>query len=183
MLSYVPLHHAETCAGIISPKLSGKMVFSAVVVFVHPQQHLSTISEGVDFLLVLSGRTSPVPCSILCHLLEKGIGEFYPCIIHSIYLVLQVVDSKDDPILCLDMPIQVTGEFVVCDLHRWICPMGHITVLPPVFNPDIGLPNVCLIEKSGNLWTNKQYTVPTSPGSTGTLEYPAMTGHNKQTGS
>ena len=105
----------------------------------------------MDFLLILSGRTSPTLCSILCCLPKKGIGKLYPCMTHGTHLVLPVDNSKDGLILCLDMPIRASGEFMVCSLHRWIRPMGHITVLLPVFNPDVGLPNVFPIEKSGQI--------------------------------
>ena len=168
MLSYTPVCHAETSARITSPRPSGKMVFSAVMVFVHPWQHLISIT-------VLSSRMSPALCSILCHLPEKGVGKFYPCMPHGAHLILSVADSKEGPILDLNMPIRASGDFVVHSLHRWIHPVGHVAVLPLAFNPDVGLSNIYLIEASGCLWTNKEFTAPTSPSGTSTSEHPAMT--------
>ena len=48
MLSLVPFCHVDTSTGKALPNVSGKKVFSAIVVFVHPSQQLSSIEEAVD---------------------------------------------------------------------------------------------------------------------------------------
>ena len=83
-----------------------------------------------------------MPCSILCHLPERGIGEFYPYIMSSVLLVVPIDFGEDGPILHFDTPARPCCEFAVRHLHRWICPCGIVAVLPPAFSPDIGLPNI-----------------------------------------
>ena len=126
MLSYAPFCLAEPATGKALPSPIGEMVFSAVVGFVHPRQHLVSIQEGVDLLLLISHDPSMVPCSVLCCLPERGIGEFYPCMTHSALLVLPVGVDEEGPILHLDTNIMnkifntsilVKPVFVAAMLH------------------------------------------------------------------
>ena len=163
MLSFLPLCHAETAAGMVSPNSSGEMVFSAVVVFIRPRQYLLLIQEGVD--LLWSHKDSSVQCRVLCLILEKGVGEFYPCLMYDTTLVLPVRDSEDSPMLHLDIPARASHEFVVRRLHRLVRPCGPLAVLPLIYNTDVGLPNVYPLEKLVALWTNQQYWQVGAPSS------------------
>ena len=175
MLSYVPFCQAKPATGKALPSPTGQMVFSAVVVFVHPRQHLVPIQEGVDLLLVIFHDPSTVPCSVLCHLPEKGIGELYPCMTHSTLLVLPIGVGKKGPILHLDTHAHPSCEFVVHGLHWWVHAFGLVVVLPPAFSPDVRLPNVYPIDELAMLWTNAKYMAPAPAGDANKLECSAVT--------
>ena len=60
------------------------------------------------------------------------------------------MDSIEEylPILRLDNSIQEYNEFIAWGLHCWTHPYGPVTVLPPVFNTDVGLPNIMQVDDS-----------------------------------
>ena len=139
MLSHMPFCRVDPSTGKASPDTTGKRVFSAVVVFVHPSQQLMAIEEGIDMLLVLSHDQSNVPASALCCLPERNKGEFYPCSMHGTTLVLPFSMGDDGPILHLNTPICHCNEFAVCRLHRWVHPYSPVVALPPLYSPDPGI--------------------------------------------
>ena len=114
------------------------------------------------------------PCSTLCHLPERGIRECYPCSTHILTLVLPYSIDEDGPILHQDTPICLCGKFAIRCLHRWVHPFSPVVVLPPVFSPDIGLPNVYPLDELPMLWTNTEYTVPASDDDTNVVGHLAM---------
>ena len=131
MLLLSPFCCVNLSTGETSPDVSDKKVFSAVVLFVHPSQQLSSIEEAVDMLLEVSCDPESVPASALCCLPDWSIGEFYPCSTHSATLVLPLSMGQDDPILHLNMPMHHCDEFAVQHLHQWVHPYGPVTALPP----------------------------------------------------
>ena len=175
MLSLAPFCHVDPSTGKASPDVSDKKVFSAVVVFVHPSQQLSSIEEAVDMLLVVSHDLANVPASALCRLPEQSIGEFYPCSTHGATLVLPFSMGQDGPILHLNMPIQWCNEFAVRCLHRWVCPYGPVMALPPLYSPDPGLPNVYPLDEPPMLWMNSEYTAAVSDDDVSEIGHPTMT--------
>ena len=113
MLYNVPFCRAKPSTGKASPSATGKRVFSTIVVFVHPLQHLLPIEEGVDMLLVLSSDSSHEPCSALCRLPERNVREFYPCLTHSMTLMLPYSIGEEGPIMHLDTSIHLCGGFAI----------------------------------------------------------------------
>ena len=101
----------------VSPDIDEKKVFSAMVVFVHPSQRLSSIKEAVNMLLVVSCDPVGVPVTALCCLPQQSIGRFYPCPTNDAALVLPFSMGQDGPILHLNTPIRHCDEFTVRCLH------------------------------------------------------------------
>ena len=103
MLSLAPFDQVNSATGKVLPDIDEKKVFSAVVVFVHPSQKLSSIEEAVDMLLVISHDPKSVPATALCRLPQRSIGEFYPCPTNDAALVLPFSMGQDGPILHLSI--------------------------------------------------------------------------------
>ena len=68
MLSLAPFDQVNSAMSEVLPDIDEKKVFSAMVVFVHPSQKLSSIKEAVDMLLVVSHDLAGVPATALCRL-------------------------------------------------------------------------------------------------------------------
>ena len=117
MLSLMPFNQVNPATGKVLPDIDGKKVFSAIVVFVHPSQKLSSIEEAVDMLLVMSRDPKSVPVTALCHLPQQSVGEFYPCPTNNAALVLPFSMGPDGPILHLNTPIHGCDEFAIWQLH------------------------------------------------------------------
>ena len=175
MLLLVPFCHVNSSTGEASPDVDDKKVFSTVVVFVHPSQQLSSIEEAVDMLLVVSHDPESVPVMVICHLPEQSIGEFYPCPTHNVALVLPFSMGQDGPILYLNTPIHRCNEFAVWHLHWWVHPYGPVVVLPSLYSPDLGLPNVYPLKEPPMLWTNTEYLAAASDDDVSEVGCPAMT--------
>ena len=54
MLSWMPFDRVDPATGKVLVEIDEKKVFSAIVVFIHPSQKLSSIEVAVDMLLVIS---------------------------------------------------------------------------------------------------------------------------------
>ena len=175
MLSLVPFDWVNPATGEVSPDIDEKKVFSAMVVFVHPSQKLSSIEEAVDVLLVVSQDLKSVPVTALCCLPQCSLGEFYPCPTNDAALVLPFSMGPDGPILHLNTPIHGCNKFAIWHLHRWVRPYGPIVALPLLYSPDPGLPNVFLLNEPAMLWTNTEYLADTSDNDVNKVGHPAMT--------
>ena len=90
-------------------------------------------------------------------------------------LVLPFSMGQDGPILHLNMPIHHCDEFAVRHLHRWVRPGGPVVALPPLYSPDLGLPNVYLLDELPMLWTNSEYTAAASNDDVSEVGHPVMT--------
>ena len=175
MLSLAPFDWVNPATGEASPDIDEKKVFSAIVVFTHPSQKLSSIEEAVDVLLVISHDPKSVPVTALCNLPQRSIGEFYPCLTNDTALVLPFSMGPDSPILHLNMPICGCNEFAIWRLHRWVHPFGPVAVLPPLYSPDPRLPNVFSLDELPMLWTNTEYSADASDDDVSEVGCPAMT--------
>ena len=85
-------------------------VYSAVVVFIHPGQVLTTIANAVGFFqhqndTILQGGHSSSWC-ILCKLPCYKMSQYFPVVLHMPCLVLPMSQQSRDPTvqpwLCLD---------------------------------------------------------------------------------
>ena len=175
MLSLAPFDQMNPATGEVSSDIDKKKVFSAMVVFVHPSQKLSSIEEAVDVLLVVSQDPKSVPATALCHLPQRSMGEFYAYPMNDAALVLPFSMSPDGPILHLNTPICGCNEFAVWWLHWWVCPYGPVVALPQLYSPDPGLPNVFLLNEPPMLWTNTEYLVDASDDNVNKVGCPALT--------
>ena len=111
----------------------------------------------------------------LCQLPQRSMGEFYPCLTNDAFLVLPFNMGPDGPILHLDTPICHCDEFTVLQLHRWTRPHGPLVLLPPLYNPDPGLPNVFQLDGLPMLWTNTEYLADASDDDINEVGHPALT--------
>ena len=161
--------------GEVSPDIDEKKVFSTVSVFVHPSQKLSPIEEAVDVLIVVSQNPQGVPATALCQLPQRSVGEFYPCPMNDAFLVLPFNMDPDGPILHLDTPIHRCDEFAIQRLHWWIRPYGTVVMLPPLYSPDPGLPNMFQLDGLPMLWTNMEYLADASDDDVNEVGHPALT--------
>ena len=175
MLSLGPLDQVNPATGKVSPDVDEKRVFSAVVVFVYPSQKLSPIEEAVNILIVVSQNPQGVPVAALCQLPQRSVGEFYPCPTNDAFLVLPINTGVDGPILHLDTPIRHCDEFAVRQLYQWICPYGSVAMLPPLYSPDPGLPNMFQLDGLPMLWTNTEYLADASDDDINEVGCPAPT--------
>ena len=175
MLPLTPFDRVNPTKGEVSPDIDKKKVFSAVVVFVHPSQRLSSIEQAVNMLLVMSWDPKSVPVTALCHLPQQSMGEFYPCPMNDAALVLPFSMFPDGPILQLNTPIHGCNKFAVRWLHWWVHPYGPIWALPPLYSPDPRLPNVFSLDKLPMLWTNTEYLADAFDDDVNEVGRPAVT--------
>ena len=182
-LALAPLRLAETTSGAVGlphgddPR---EFVFLATTVFVHPDQRLSSITNGVDTLLSRFDLVVEDPhldgWGILCLLPHYNMGTVYPCMSHSNYLVLPVeVTGKDStPTLRLDSPDHVCRSFIVHKLHQQKQMDGLVAILPPCFGQDPNSTAEFFIQTKARLWRNTDYTAPLLPGGTTSKECPVI---------
>ena len=175
MLSLAPFNQVNPATGEVWPDIDEKKVFSAVVVFVHPSQKLSPIEKAVNVLLVMSLDPKDVPVTALCQLPQPSVGEFYPCPMNDAALVLPFSMGPDSQILHLNTPIRRCDKFTMQQLHWWVCPYGPIVVLPPLYSPDPGLPNVFSLNELPMLWANTKYLADVSDDNIHEVGHPTMT--------
>ena len=175
MLSLLPFNWVNPATGKVSSDIDEKKVFSTVVVFVHPSQKLSPIKEAVDILIVVWWNLQGIPVMALCQLPQQSIGEFYPCPTNDTFLVLPFNVGPDGPILHLDMPICGCDEFMVWQLHWWICPYGPVAMLPPLYSSNPRLPNVFQLDSPPMLWTNTEYLADAFDNDVNEVGHPALT--------
>ena len=161
--------------GEVSVDIEEMKVFSTVVVFVHPSQKLSSIKEAVNILLVVSRDPKSVPATVLCHLPQQSVGEFYPCSTNNAVLVFPFSMGPDGPILHLNTPIHGCKEFTIWQLHRWVRPYGPVMALPLLYSPDPRLSNVFSLDKLPMLWTNTEYQADASDDDVNEVGHPTMT--------
>ena len=104
LLSLTPLNLLDTAKGReqgnygSDPKL---FVYSAVVVFVHPSQVLTTIQNAIGFFqqqynTILQGGHSNGWCT-LCKLPHYETSQYFPVVPHMPYLVLPMSEPSADP--------------------------------------------------------------------------------------
>ena len=147
-------------------------VFSAVTVFVHPQQKLLPIAAGVDALFPCHSLVVEDPhlpgWGILCQLPQYWEVTFFPCLGHANYLVLPIEVTEDvvPPILHLDQANLALQSFVVRKLHQCQHVNGTVAILPPACGKDPSTPAEFIVQERAKLWANKWYTTPVAPGGT-----------------
>ena len=111
------------------------LVYSAVVVFVHPSQVLSTIQNVVGFFqhqydAIWQGGHSTSWC-ILCKLPCYETSWWFPMVLHMLYLALPMSQPTGDPIIqpqlcldsaCCDADLMIIWLFTTCGIVTRIMP-------------------------------------------------------------
>ena len=125
-----------------------RFVYSAVVVFVHPAQVLSSIENTVDFYklqhkLILQGGHSSSWC-ILCKLPHYETSWYFPAIPHQPFLALPITPDAW-PQLCLDSTSCNANCMLIWMLHRIWHHNTDSAMMPPAFctlsDASLGNPN------------------------------------------
>ena len=137
-----------------------RFVYSAVVVFVHPAQVLSSIENAVDFYelqrkLILQGGHSSGWC-ILCKLPHYETSQYFPAIPHQPFLVLPITPDTR-PQLCLDSTSCNADCMLIRKLH---CIRRHNTdyaMMPLAFRTSLMLPWEIRMEEYSKLWENEVF--------------------------
>ena len=137
-----------------------QFVYSAVVVFVHPAQVLSSIENAVDFYelqrkLILQGSHSSGWC-ILCKLPRYETSRYFPVIPRQPFLVLPITPDTR-PQLCLDSVLCDADCILIWVLHRIRHHNTDYAMMPPAFCTSLMLPWEIRMEEYSKLWENEVF--------------------------
>ena len=145
------------------PKL---FVYSAVVIFVHPGQVLTTIQNAIGFFqhqydAILQGGHSTSWCT-LCKLPCYEMSQYFPVVPHTLCLVLPMSQPSGDPTvwpqLCLDSAGCDTDHIIIWLLHCMWCHNMDYAMLPPALRSNMNVPWELHMEEYPKLWQNSIYT-------------------------
>ena len=146
-----------------NPKL---FVYSAVVIFVHPGQVLTTIQNAVGFFqhqydAILQGGHSNSWCT-LCKLPHYETSWYFPVVPHTLCLALPMSQPSGDPTvqpqLCLDSAGCDADCMIIRLLHYMWCHDTDYAMLPPVLQSNMDMPWELRMEEYPKLWQNSIYT-------------------------
>ena len=140
-------------------------VYSAVVIFIHPGQVLTTIQNAVGFFqhqynAILQGGHSGW-CT-LCKLPRYEMSQYFPVIPHTPCLTLPMSQPSGDPTVQPKLCLDSTGCDTNCMIIRLLHCMWHrdtdYAMLPPALQSNVDVPWVLRMEECPKLWQNKIYT-------------------------
>ena len=137
-----------------------RFVYSAVVVFVHPAQVLSSIKNAVDFYelqrtLILQGGHSSGWC-ILCKLPCYETSRYFPAIPCQPFLVLPITPDTW-PQLCLDPASWDADCMPTQKPHRIRHHNTDYAMMPLAFRTSLMLPWEIRMEEHPKLWENEVF--------------------------
>ena len=145
------------------PKL---FVYSAVVIFVHPSQVLTTIQNAIGFFqhqydAILQGGHSNGWCT-LCKLPCYKTSRYLPMVPHTPCMVLPMLEPFGDPTVRPQLCLDTAG----CDANRMIIWLLHYmrhhdtdyAMLPPALRSNLDVPWDHHMEEYLKLWQNSIYT-------------------------
>ena len=135
-------------------------MYSAVVVFVHPAQVLSSIENAVDFYelqckLILQGGHSSGWC-ILCKLPRYETSRYFPAIPCQPFLALPITPDTR-PQLCLDSTSCDADCMLIWKLHRIRRHNTDYAMMPLAFCTSLMLPWKIRMEEYSKLWENEVF--------------------------
>ena len=139
-----------------------QFVYSAVVVFVHPAQVLSSIENAVDFyelqrMVILQGGHSSGWC-ILCKLPRYETSRYFPAIPRQPFLVLPITPDTQ-PQVCLDSALCDADCMLIRKLHRIRHHNTNYAMMPPAFRTSLMLPWEIQMEQYSKLWENEVFVM------------------------
>ena len=137
-----------------------RFVYSAVVVFVHPAQVLSSIENAVDFyelqrMLILQGGHSSSWC-ILCKLPHYETSRYFPAIPRQPFLALPITPDTR-PQLCLDSASCDADCMLIWKLHHIQHHNTDYAMMPRAFRTSLMLPWEIRMEEYSKLWENEVF--------------------------
>ena len=137
-----------------------QFVYSAVVVFVHPAQVLSSIENAVDFYevqckLILQGSHSSGWC-ILCKLPRYETSRYFPVIPRQLFLALPITPDTC-PQLCLDSASCDADCMLIWKLYRIWRHNTDYAMMPLAFCTSLMLPWEIRMEEYSKLWENEVF--------------------------
>ena len=137
-----------------------RFVYSAVVVFVHPAQVLSSIENAVDFyelqrMLILEGSHSSSWC-ILCKLPCYETSQYFLAIPRQPFLALPITPDTW-PQLCLDSASCDADCMLIWKLHHIRCHNTNYAMMPLEFRTSLMLPWEIRMEEYSKLWENEVF--------------------------
>ena len=137
-----------------------QFVYSAVVVFVHPAQVLSSIENAVDFyklqrMLILQGGHSS-GWYILCKLSRYETSRYFPAIPRQPFLALPITPDTW-PQLCLDSASCDADCMLIQKLHHIRRHNTDYAMMPPAFCTSLMLPWEIQMEEYSKLWENEVF--------------------------
>ena len=135
-----------------------RFVYSAVVVFVHPAQVLSSIENAVDFyelqrMLILQGGHSSGWC-ILCKLPCYETSQYFLAIPRQPFLALPITPDTW-PQLCLDSASCNADCMLIWKLHHIRHHNTDYAMMPLAFHTSLMLPWEIQMEEYSKLWENE----------------------------
>ena len=135
-------------------------MYSAVVVFVHPAQVLSSIENAVDFYelqhkLILQGGHSSGWC-ILCKLPHYETSRYFPVIPHQPFLALPITPDAQ-PQLCLDSASCDADCMFIRMLHHIRHHNTNYAMMPLAFRTSLMLPWEIRMKEYPKLWENEVF--------------------------
>ena len=135
-------------------------MYSAVVVFVHPAQVLSSIENAVDFYklqhkLILQGGHASGWC-ILSKLPRYETSRYFPAIPCQPFLALPITPDAQ-PQLCLDSTSCDADFMFIRMLHHIRRHNTNYAMMPPVFCTSLMLPWEIQMEEYSKLWENEVF--------------------------
>ena len=143
-----------------------RFVYSAVVVFVHPGQVLTTVQNAIGFFqqqynAILQGGHSNGWCT-LCKLPRYETSRYFPVVPHMLCLVLPMSEPTADltvrPQLCLDTASCDADHMIIWLLHYMRRHDTDYTVMPPALQSNLDVPWDLCMEEYPKLWQNSIYT-------------------------
>ena len=145
------------------PKL---FMYSAVVVFVHPGQVLTTIQNAEGFFqqqydAILQGGHSNGWCT-LCKLPRYETSQYFPVVPRMPCLALPMSEPSADPTvrpqLCLDTAGCDADHMIIWLLHHMQHHDADYTMMPPALWSNLDVPWDLCMEEYPKLWHNSIYT-------------------------
>ena len=139
-----------------------QFVYSAVVVFVHPAQVLSSIENAVDFYelqrtVILQGGHSSGWC-ILCKLPRYETSRYFLVIPRQPFLVLPITPDTR-PQVCLDSALCDADCMLIRKLHRIRRHNTNYAMMPPAFRTSLMIPWEIRMEQYSKLWENEVFVM------------------------
>ena len=142
-----------------------QFVHSAIVVFIHPSQTLTTIPEAVSFFQAQHGAIMQDCHSsgwcILCKLPTFEMSWFFPMIPKMPYLALpasmSTVDPSIQPMLWLDQAGCNADNLFIWLLHNMERHDAEYAIMPPALQSSMSMPWDLHMEDFPKLWQNSIY--------------------------
>ena len=143
-----------------------RFVYSAVVIFVHPGQVLTTVQNTISFFqqqydAILQGGHSNGWCT-LCKLPHYKTSWFFPVVPRMPCLALPMSEPSMDPTVWSQLHLDTAGcdanHMIIWLLHHMRCHDTDYTMMPLALRSNLDVPWDLCMEEYPKLWQNSIYT-------------------------